>query len=57
MGPVRELGTKIADVNLSEMRHINIHDFHEAKKVIRSSVSKDSLLHYHTWNKEYGSSK
>lgn len=54
MEPVREVGMKIKDMPVSELRHVEIQDFKRALQKIRPSVSKESLKAYQEWNNEFG---
>jgi ATP-dependent 26S proteasome regulatory subunit len=55
LGPIRELGAKIKDVKAEDVRPVSFRDFREAIRVIRPSVSADSLHYYEQWDKEFGS--
>jgi hypothetical protein len=52
----RSLGVDITNISINDVRPINAADLRDAMRVIRSSVSNDSLKYYNDWNAEYGSS-
>jgi AAA+ superfamily predicted ATPase len=54
-GPVRELGVSVRDVPIEDVRPVSYRDFLAAMRVIRPSVSAESLQYYAAWDKEYGS--
>jgi len=53
--PIRELGTRIKDIDERKVRPIILQDFIKASARIRASVSPESLRSYHDWNKDFGS--
>ena len=53
MGPLRNV--EIMSVKSEKLRAINLQDFQNALQQIRPSVSKQSLVFYENWNKEFGS--
>jgi ATP-dependent 26S proteasome regulatory subunit len=55
-GPIRELGLRIQNIDLKDVRPINVNDFKVALRAIRTSVSKAMLEGFIKWNEEYGSS-
>lgn len=55
LGPVRELGDKIASVDVSNVRPVSISDFKAASRMVRASVSNTDLDGYVEWNKSFGS--
>lgn len=56
LGPVRELGMAIQGASESDIRPIAHKDFKAAMKMVRPSVSPESLVAYREWNDQYGSS-
>jgi len=54
MAPLRELGQSVATVDASSVRPIAGADFAQALRVIRPSVSQESLKAFAQWNAEYG---
>ena len=56
MGPVRELGARIATASADELRPIALMDFTAALKAVRPSVDPASLAQYDDWNERFGSS-
>lgn len=55
MEPIRELGSRIATIELSQVRPLVYNDFRKALRVIRASVSRDQLQTYEKWNRDFGS--
>ncbi|CCF58246.1 hypothetical protein KAFR_0E00920 [Kazachstania africana CBS 2517] len=55
MEPIRDLGEKLIDIDLNNIRGVTILDFKNAMKTVKKSVSVDSLAHYEKWALEYGS--
>lgn len=54
MGPVRELGPRIASVQLNQIRPLALNDFAAALQVIKPSVSPASLKEFEDFTQEYG---
>lgn len=54
MGPIRSC-TDIRTVDASNVRPINLQDFEEALRGVRSSVATSDLEFYKKWNDEFGS--
>lgn len=54
LGPIRELGAKVANVNAEDVRGINAFDFQVALKRVRPSVSSATIEALIAWNKQYG---
>ncbi|RLN69301.1 hypothetical protein BBJ28_00004020 [Nothophytophthora sp. Chile5] len=54
LGPIRELGAKIADVTAEEVRGINASDFQVALTRVRPSVSMVTVESLMAWNEQYG---
>lgn len=54
LGPIRELGTKVADVVAEDVRGINAADFEVAIGRVRSSVSSSTVNALEAWNTQYG---
>ncbi|RLN88452.1 hypothetical protein BBJ28_00008984 [Nothophytophthora sp. Chile5] len=54
LGPIRELGAKIADVTAEEVRGINASDFQVALTRVRPSVSTVTIESLMAWNEQYG---
>ena len=55
MGPVRELGARIATASADELRPIILRDFESALRAVRPSVDPASLSKYVEWNAQFGS--
>ena len=55
MGPIRDLGAQILEMQANEMPKISIKHFKDSLKNIRPSVSADSVKEYNDWNKNFGS--
>jgi SpoVK/Ycf46/Vps4 family AAA+-type ATPase len=55
LGPIRELGSAIKEVDSDMVRPVSFKDFRQAVRVIRPSVSPESLSYYEAWDKEFGS--
>ncbi|OWZ22853.1 Spastin and Fidgetin [Phytophthora megakarya] len=54
LGPIRELGSKVANVKAEDVRGINASDFQVALKRIRPSVSSTTIEALVAWNQQYG---
>jgi len=54
MMPIRSI-EDISDVQIDNLRGININDFFEALNLVKPSVSEKTILHYVNWNKDFGS--
>ena len=55
LGPIRELGSEICDIDIESVRAISQEDFDSSLKTIRASVSSSSISSFESWNKLYGS--
>lgn len=55
LGPVREIGDRIRDVDVNNVRPVNMSDFDKAGRMVRASVSSTDLDGYVEWNKSFGS--
>lgn len=55
LGPVRELGEKIASVGVEDVRKVGLGDFEKAVRMVRASVSEGELGGYQEWNERFGS--
>lgn len=55
LGPVRDLGESIGNIDESSVRAISKGDFEVAAKMVRASVSSRDLDGYVEWNKTFGS--
>ncbi|KAE8910353.1 Spastin [Phytophthora fragariae] len=54
LGPIRELGAKVANVKAEDVRGINASDFQVALTRVRPSVSTTTIEALVTWNEQYG---
>eukprot|EP00644_Phytophthora_capsici_P002333 jgi/Phyca11/507482/fgenesh2_kg.PHYCAscaffold_27_\ len=54
LGPIRELGAKVANVKAENVRGINSSDFHVALTRVRPSVSLTTIEALVAWNEQYG---
>uniref|UniRef100_M4BIB3 microtubule-severing ATPase n=1 Tax=Hyaloperonospora arabidopsidis (strain Emoy2) TaxID=559515 RepID=M4BIB3_HYAAE len=54
LGPIRELGAKVASVKAEDVRGINASDFQVALKRVRPSVSANTIEALIAWNEQYG---
>lgn len=57
MGPVRDLGSSIFSVKLSDVPPMDTRHFAEARQSMRPSVGAEEITHYLKWNEEFGSFK
>ncbi|CAM9658400.1 unnamed protein product [Discosporangium mesarthrocarpum] len=57
MGPVRDLGSSICNIRVSDVPAIEKRHFEEALQSMRPSVGHDEITHYLKWNDEFGSFK
>lgn len=55
LGPVRELGDALGDIDVDKVRPVNLKDFEFATKMVRASVSQKDLKGYVEWNASFGS--
>ena len=56
MMPIRELGERVATVQVKKVRKVGRGDFEAALRSIRASVSKKQLKDFEAWTNEFGSS-
>lgn len=57
LGPIRDLRPdQIQSVDATKVRDIQFSDFRNSLKVVRPSLSPQSLRFYEDWNRQYGSS-
>ncbi|CAI7798770.1 unnamed protein product [Closterium sp. NIES-53] len=54
MGPIRELGGRIATASAHEVRPVRASDMHAALSVIRATCSPDRLEAMHQWSVDFG---
>ncbi|CAI5514829.1 unnamed protein product [Closterium sp. Naga37s-1] len=54
MGPIRELGGRIATASAHEVRAVRASDMHAALSVIRATCSPDRLEAMHQWSVDFG---
>lgn len=54
MGPVRELGPRIASVALSAIRPMGLRDCEAALTAVRPSASQAGLAEFEAFAKEFG---
>ncbi|XP_068183310.1 spastin-like isoform X2 [Antennarius striatus] len=55
LGPIRELGLdQVRSMDAREMRNINMKDFENSLKRIKTSTSSSTLNMYVKWNKDFG---
>ncbi|RYH28756.1 hypothetical protein EON65_11010 [archaeon] len=55
LGPIREIDTsRLQHVKVEEVRSIREQDFTSALRIIRPSVSRDSLQAFQKWADQYG---
>eukprot|EP01107_Rhizomastix_libera_P004982 TRINITY_DN18165_c0_g1_i1.p1 TRINITY_DN18165_c0_g1~~TRINITY_DN18165_c0_g1_i1.p1 ORF type:complete len:500 (-),score=144.75 TRINITY_DN18165_c0_g1_i1:38-1486(-) len=52
--PLRQLGANVRNVAAEDVRLVSLDDFKEALKMIRPSVSQESLRQLEEWNNKYG---
>ena len=55
LGPIRELGDRIAEIPVDKVRPIIARDFALALQQVKPSVSKAQIKHFLDWNAEFGS--
>lgn len=53
--PLRELGTRVGDVRVEDVRACNMRDFERALDIVRPSSSLEQIAELEQWNKEFGS--
>lgn len=53
--PLRELGTKVSQVRISDVRACGMRDFEEALQIVRPSSNKKQIAELEAWNREFGS--
>lgn len=54
MGPIRELGARIREVQSEDVRGVNASDFKVAVARVRPSVSRETVNSLLAWNELYG---
>jgi spastin len=55
LGPIRELNPQLLrTIKAEEIRSISVQDFQTALRVIRPSVSQDSLQNFVKWSDQFG---
>jgi fidgetin-like protein 1 len=54
MGPIRQLGAKALEVEVSDIPPISYRHFRHALKSMKPSVSPEDLVHYIEWDKTFG---
>ena len=54
MGPLRSVGDKLLKMEKDDIRSINFADFEESLRKIKPSVSRESLMQYDLWARDYG---
>lgn len=57
MGPIRKLGAKALEVNVTDVPAISYKHFRQALKGMKPSVSPDDLQQYIEWDKTFGSKR
>jgi fidgetin-like protein 1 len=55
MGPIRQLGSRALEVEVSDIPPISFKHFRQALRSVRPSVSPSDLVQYIEWDKTYGS--
>jgi SpoVK/Ycf46/Vps4 family AAA+-type ATPase len=55
LGPIRDLGASVCDIEVENVRPISYQDFTNSLKHIRASVSPSSIKAFEDWNREFGS--
>ena len=53
--PLRELGRRVSDVSVSDIRGCNISDFEDALEIVRPSSDAKTVRELEEWNDKYGS--
>ncbi|CAO4376871.1 unnamed protein product [Caenorhabditis nigoni] len=54
MGPIREIGDRIATIDKDDIRAVTVADFTEAARVVRPTVDDSQLDAYAAWDKKFG---
>lgn len=54
LGPIRDLGSRVADIKAEDVRGINAADFDTALSRVRPSVSATTIQALVAWNEHYG---
>ena len=54
MGPLRSLGESLLTMTMDEIRPIQFKDFQASLRTIWPSVSKQGLLVFEDWAREFG---
>ena len=55
IGPLRALGSKMQSATEDSVRPIVLDDFTAALRHVRPSVSPEEIIHYISWNEQFGS--
>lgn len=53
--PLRELGHRVSDVRVEDVRASDFHDFEQALQVVRPSANENLIRDIEEWNKSFGS--
>ncbi|DBA02494.1 TPA: hypothetical protein N0F65_010966 [Lagenidium giganteum] len=56
LGPIRDVGARIAQIKSEEVRGVTVDDFRLALQRVRPSVSLETIRSLEAWNKLYGMS-
>eukprot|EP00049_Salpingoeca_infusionum_P001459 m.48441 g.48441 ORF g.48441 m.48441 type:complete len:483 (+) comp11038_c0_seq3:166-1614(+) len=54
MGPIRELGAAVADVDIADVRPVMAQDFLKSMERVRKSLSAQSVEVFDEWNRDFG---
>jgi SpoVK/Ycf46/Vps4 family AAA+-type ATPase len=57
MGPIRQLGDRALEVNVSDVPPISLRHFKRSLKGTRPSVAPGDLVQYEEWDKMYGTKR
>lgn len=57
MGPIRQLGDRALEVDVSDIPAISLKHFKKSLKATRPSVAPGDLIQYEEWDKTYGTKR
>jgi SpoVK/Ycf46/Vps4 family AAA+-type ATPase len=57
MGPIRQLGDKALEVNVSDIPAISVKHFKKSLRATRPSVAPSDLIQYEVWDRTYGTKR
>ncbi|CDF36295.1 unnamed protein product [Chondrus crispus] len=53
--PLRELGSRVSNIKVNEVRACGVNDFEQALRIVRPSSNKSQIQELEAWNTQFGS--